>query len=228
MTHKSLKTWLCTGFIIGCGFFSTDGLAGLPSFDLKSPNSLTSFAVKTNLTPSPSAKAQATLSLEERLSFYGAGLGVALATIPLSLKSGAYLGTVSNELVTSLLLPFGAFTLIPATAVVIAQYFFSQQRKIKTRSWVWPLLAGIGIQVAGFATGAMLGINPNNLNELVGFSFVQALILPSVSTLVFGPHLQTNNPSVARSLPMHTSPLTRSSSTASDLSFRVPLVAFHF
>ena len=143
--------------------------------------------------PSPSPL-PSTLSWDDRLSFYGAGLGVALASVPLSLKAGAYLGTVSNELYATLLLPFGAFVILPAVAVTLAQHVFSHKRNIKTRFWLWPLLGGLGVQMAGFAAGAMLGVNPHNLNELVAFSLVQALLLPTLTTVTFGPQTRPLTP----------------------------------
>jgi len=168
------------------------------------------------------------LELEEHLSFFGAGLGVALATVPLSLKGGAYLGTVSNELITSILLPFGAFTLIPAVAVVVAQHYFGKQRKLKTRGWMWPFLASLGVQVAGFASGAIFGVNPHNLDELVAFSFVQALILPTVSTLLFGPQARPQPMAQTPSLLTPTSPTTRIELPSSPVGIRLPIWVSHF
>ena len=66
-------------------------------------------------TPQPKIK---TITLEQRLAFYGVGFGAALATVPLALKAATFLGTVSNELTASLLMPVGVFLLAPAGAVV--------------------------------------------------------------------------------------------------------------
>lgn len=169
-----------------------------------------------------------TLTWEERLSFYGAGLGVALASVPLSLKAGAYLGTITNELYSTVLMPFGVFVILPAVAVTLAQHIFSHKRNVKTRFWLWPMLAGVGVQVVGFASGAMLGVNPHNLNELVTFSFVQALILPAVTTLMFGPQAQPLTPPTPVNLgSTHAPSHPRFVQTKSAL-IHVPLWTTHF
>ena len=179
-------------------------------------------------TPPTKVSTPMALTLEERLSFYGAGLGVALASVPLSLKAGAYLGTISNELYSTVLIPFGVFVILPAVAVTLAQHIFSHKRNVKTRFWLWPMLAGVGVQMAGFASGAMLGVNPHNLNELVTFSFVQALILPAVTTLMFGPQTQPLIPTTPVNLrSTHAPSHPRFVQTKSTL-IHVPLWTTHF
>ncbi len=159
---------------------------------LSAPNSIQLYAqALEQKTTQPKIK---TITLEQRLAFYGVGFGAALATVPLALKTAAFLGTVSNELSASLLMPISVFLLAPTGAVVWGQDTYAHKQALKRRSWLWPFFAGMGVQLAGFVTGAMLGVNTQNLQEMVAFSFVQALLLPAVTTLIFAP---APNPDIA-------------------------------
>ena len=172
---------------------------------------------------------KSSLSYEEKLSFYGVGLGIAMAAVPLSLKAASALGTVSNELSTSLLMPLGAFVLLPAGAVAWGQDTYAASKKLKRRSWLWPFLLGAGVQVGGFVAGSALGVNVANLDELVAFSFVQAVLLPVFTTALFAPEVAApnpagNNPAVLNARPEETH--LRSSARRPLLSFPITSVAF--
>ena len=51
-------------------------------------------------------------------------------------------------------MPIGVFLLAPTGAVVWGQDTYAHKQALKRRSWLWPFFAGMGVQLAGFVTGA--------------------------------------------------------------------------
>ena len=182
-----------------------------------------------SLEKSPSPAEPTTITREQHLAFYGVGFGAALATIPLAIKTATFLGTISNELASSLLMPVGVFLLAPAGAVVWGQDAYARKQALKRRSWVWPFLAGMGVQLTGFVAGAMLGVNTHNLNELVAFSFVQALALPAITSLLYAPKPNADIAPLTSTTAFQALPETRNGISISARPFvSLPLMALSF
>lgn len=167
--------WL--GVATGLLLFASSALAA-------SPPSLLDLTSSTRLrladAPATTAGAPAPFLPGAAIEF-GAGAAAALVSVPLTLLAGAWVGSLSANLLLAALPGVLLLAAIPPLAVTAAVSLASSWwggRAGRFSPAIWTTLAAHVLMVAG---GVLLGVSAHDVGSAALFTLAEALVLPAVA-----------------------------------------------
>lgn len=130
----------------------------------------------------------------------GAGAAAALVSVPLTLLAGAWVGSLSANLLLAAIPSVILLAALPPLAVTAAVYFASAWwggRPGRFSPAIWTTLAAHVLLVAG---GVFLGASAQDLPSAALFTVAEALVLPAVAVGT----MRLGSPRLAQTAPLLT------------------------